>query len=154
MPGKLRPSSRLVLPILVLAVSCSRDPAPAPQAASSAPERPARRIDPRCAGLAREPSSDAVLLEGSEVSYPLQALAQGAEGRVSAGCTVTDEGRMADCRILKSEVPAIDGAVLDALRSRVYCPATKDAVPVAVSKTFSFRFKLADDAPARRSARK
>jgi TonB family protein len=137
--------------VLLLLGACSRSSdraAPAQPATASAG---ARRVDPRCAALPARPTAEPVLLEGEEPSYPLQALAAGAEGRVSAGCTITEEGRVVDCAVLKSDVPALDASVIAALQGRIYCPATKDAAPVAVRKTFSFRFRLEDDAPRQAS---
>ncbi len=135
---------------LLLAASCSRGAADPPTLAATESDRLARRIDPRCFALPLDRMDEPVLLEGPEVTYPLQALAAGAEGRVSAGCTITDEGRVADCEVLRSDVPAVDASVVAALEKRIYCPATRDAWPVAVRKTFDFRFKLADDAAPRR----
>ncbi len=146
----LRARATLAAALLVLlAAACSRDATP-PQPTTLAKEsaRLAGKLDPRCFSLAldvREP----VLLEGSEVSYSLPALAAGVEGRVSAACTITDEGRVEGCEIVKSDVAALNEPVLAALRSRRYCPATKDGWPVATPKTFAFRFKLTDEAPAR-----
>jgi TonB family protein len=139
--------------VLLLLGACSRAPDAAAPPAKGSPAA-ARHVDPRCAAIAAPPTAEPVLLEGEEPSYPLQALAAGAEGRVSAGCTITDEGRVVDCAVLKSDVPAVDASVIRALQGRVYCPATKDAAPVSVRKTFSFRFQLADDAPRRASRAK
>ncbi len=144
-------AARLLPVLLLLAPACSRGPSPAPQTElAKASDRLAHRIDPRCFALPPERLAgmdEPVLLEGAEPSYPLQALAAGAEGRVSAACTITDEGRVVDCEILRSDVPAVDAAVLEALEGRLYCPAMQDAWPVSTYKTFSFRFKLTDDAP-------
>jgi TonB family protein len=134
--------------VLLLLGACGRSSdRAAPAQPAKAPAAAARRVDPRCTGLPARSTGEPVLLEGEEPSYPLQALAAGAEGRVSAGCTITEEGRVVDCAVLKSDVPAVDASVITALQSRIYCPATKDAVPVSVRKTFAFRFQLADDAP-------
>ncbi len=149
MPSTLRVLPRLAGAVLLLAAACSRDdkpPAPTTLAKESA--RLAGKLDPRCFSLPLD-VLEPVFLEGSEVSYSLQALAAGVEGRVSASCTITDEGRVDGCEIVRSDVPALDAPVLAALRSRRYCPATKDGWPVAFPKTFNFRFKLTDDAPAR-----
>ncbi len=134
----------------LLLAACSRGAADARTEAARESDRLARRIDRRCFSLPLDRMDEPVLLEGPEVSYPLQALAAGAQGRVSADCTITDEGRVADCEVLKSDVPAVDASVIDALQKRIYCPATRDAWPVSVRKTFSFRFQLDDGAAARR----
>ena len=137
----------LACAVLLLA-ACSRDPAAAPTTLAKESARLAGKIDPRCFSLPldiREP----VFLEGSEVSYSLQALAAGSEGRVSAACTITDEGRVDGCEIVKSDVAALNAPVLAALGTRRYCPATRDGWPIAFPKTFNFRFKLTDDAPVR-----
>ncbi|HEX9049295.1 MAG TPA: energy transducer TonB [Anaeromyxobacter sp.] len=143
------PGAACALALLLLGACSRASDAPAQSEAAKDSARLARRIDPRCFALPLDRMAEPVLLEGEEPSYPLQALAAGAEGRVSAGCTITDEGRVVDCRILESDVPAIDASVLAALQRRIYCPATRDTWPVSVEKTFNFRFRLADDAPRR-----
>ncbi len=149
MPSTPRLLPRLAGAALLLA-ACSRDPTPpAPTTLAKESARLAGKIDPRCFSLPLD-VLEPVFLEGSEVAYSLQALTAGAEGRVSAACTITDEGRVEGCEIVTSDVPALDAPVLAALRSRRYCPATKDGWPVAFPKTFVFRFKLTDDAPAPR----
>ncbi len=149
MPSPKLPAAGLACALL-LAAACSRGAADARTEAARESDRLARDIDPRCFSLPLDRMDEPVLLEGPEVSYPLQALAAGAEGRVAASCTITDEGRVVDCEVLRSDVPAIDASVIDALEKRIYCPATRDAWPVSVTKTFSFRFKLDDDAGRRR----
>jgi TonB family protein len=140
---------RLAGAALLLAAACGRDaPPPPPTTLAKESARLQGKLDPRCFSLPLD-VKEPVLLEGSEVSYSLQALATGAEGRVSAACTVTDEGRVDGCEIVKSGGPALDGPVLAALRSRRYCPATRDGWPVPFPKRFDFRFKLTDDAPVR-----
>ena len=150
MPSKTLLRSCAAWALLLLALGCSREAPPPQTPLAKESARLARGIDPRCFELPLEAMAEPVLLEGSEVSYSLHALAAGAEGRVSAGCTITEEGRVVDCAVLKSDVPALDDAVLAALQGRIYCPATKDAWPVSVYKTFNFRFRLTDDAPPRR----
>lgn len=80
------------------------------------------------------------LLSGAEVRYPPEALKAHVSGRVIARCTLTREGRVDDCRILKG-LPHMDEAVLQALRSRRYRPVTYRGAPVTVKYTFHMKLQ-------------
>lgn len=80
------------------------------------------------------------LLSGAEVRYPPEALKAHVSGSVIAQCTLTREGRVEDCRILKG-LPHMDEAVLQALRSRRYRPVTYRGEPVTVKYTFHMRLQ-------------
>jgi protein TonB len=56
-------------------------------------------------------------------------------------CVVTTEGRVHDCRVLKS-LPFMDRAVIDALEKRRYKPATLGGRPVEVNYNFKITLRL------------
>jgi TonB family protein len=81
------------------------------------------------------------LIEGKWPAYSDEAKALGAHGKVIARCTLTEEGVLVDCRIIKS-LPPLDQAVLDALATRRYTPTCYKGHPQRVYYTFPFNFDL------------
>jgi TonB family protein len=73
--------------------------------------------------------------------YPQQARERGIEGRVIARCTLTEEGRLEECDVIRS-VPFLDQAVLAMLPARRYTPALYKGKPQRVYFNFPFKFKL------------
>ena len=63
------------------------------------------------------------------------------EGDAQVKCTVTEEGKLVDCTILRS-VPFMDRAVLEALASWRFSPATRRGRAVAVEQVFTVRLAL------------
>lgn len=80
------------------------------------------------------------LLSGAEVRYPPEALKARVRGLVIARCTLTREGRVEDCRIIKG-LPHMDEAVVQALQSRRYRPVTFRGKPVTVKYTFHMKLQ-------------
>jgi TonB family protein len=78
------------------------------------------------------------LLSGSEVRYPPEALRARVSGVVVARCTLTQEGKVEGCRILKG-LPHLNEAVIQALQSRRYRPVTFQGKPITTPYTFSMR---------------
>ncbi|RKG88832.1 TonB family protein [Corallococcus sp. CA049B] len=76
--------------------------------------------------------------EGRDIAYTREALATKAEGLVAVRCTITNKGRVENCRILKM-VQHMDKAVLDSLQSRVYKPIQYQGRPANVDYTFTMR---------------
>jgi TonB family protein len=70
--------------------------------------------------------------------YTREASAAHAQGTVSVRCTITVEGTLKDCRVLKG-VPFMDGAVLDALSRWRYSPVTFQGRPVSVYYAINLR---------------
>lgn len=77
-----------------------------------------------------------VQIEGEPVVYTPEAIAAKIEGRMTVKCTVTTQGRLENCRVLKS-VPLMEEAVLAALATRRYRPATQQGLPVAIDYVIS-----------------
>jgi protein TonB len=85
-----------------------------------------------------------VLLSGRQPQYTAEALDAKVEGKVIARCTITREGRLVACKIIKG-LPGLDNEVLAALATQRYRPVLYQGKPQAVFYTLPFRFKL--DAP-------
>jgi len=75
------------------------------------------------------------LLEGEEIAFTREALEAHARGTMLVQCTITIEGRVTDCRILKP-VPHMERAVLRALATRRYTPVLFEGKPMPVRYTF------------------
>ncbi|APR77792.1 Ferric siderophore transport system, periplasmic binding protein TonB [Minicystis rosea] len=75
------------------------------------------------------------------VTYPREALEAKVEGKLIARCTITEDGRLVDCRIIKG-LPFLDSVVLANLASRKYSPVMYQGHPQRVYYTFPFTFKL------------
>ncbi len=78
------------------------------------------------------------LLSGPEPRYPLAAALEHVGGSLLVRCTVTAEGLVQDCLVLKS-LPYLDEPVLKALSARRYRPALQDGQPVSVRMVFPVR---------------
>jgi protein TonB len=74
-------------------------------------------------------------------SYTREALEAKVEGRVVARCTLTADGRLTDCRILKG-LPFLDRAVLSTLAEQRYAPVRYQGHAQSVFYTLTFRFEL------------
>lgn len=100
------------------------------------------QVDLREAGP-RVPAAETkpVQLSGGDPVYTPAALAARAEGDVQVKCTVTEEGKLADCTILRS-VPFMDQAVLEAMAGWRFSPATRHGRAVAVEQVFTVRLTL------------
>lgn len=80
-------------------------------------------------------------LSGPAPQYTEKAVEREVQGTVMVKCVVTTEGRVHDCRVLKS-LPFMDRAVIDALERRRYKPATLGGRPVEVNYNFKITLKL------------
>jgi serine/threonine-protein kinase len=80
-------------------------------------------------------------LEGKEITYTREALAARVQGTMLVKCTITREGRVQNCRVLKS-LPLMEQAVLEALKSRVYKPILYKGQPVAVDYVFNIKLQM------------
>jgi periplasmic protein TonB len=81
------------------------------------------------------------LLSGAPLQYTREAVAARISGTVIARCTITREGEVENCRIIRG-LPHMDAAVLEALTSRHYRPVSFQGQPVSVSYTFQVKLKL------------
>ncbi|NMO16258.1 energy transducer TonB [Pyxidicoccus fallax] len=82
-----------------------------------------------------------VMLGGQPIAYTPGALAAGVEGTLVAKCTITVDGQVKDCRVIKG-LPHMNEAVLESLHSRRYRPVTYQGRPVSVSYSFTVKLKL------------
>ncbi len=73
--------------------------------------------------------------------YTPQAREAGVEGLMIVKCTITAQGAVTSCQIIKP-VPHLETAVLEWLAGAKYSPVTFQGRPQQVSYTFNFRFKL------------
>ncbi|HEX5751643.1 MAG TPA: energy transducer TonB [Archangium sp.] len=80
-------------------------------------------------------------LSGPKPEYTREALAARVEGVMIVRCVITLEGRVEQCRVLRS-LPYMEQAVLDALYAQRYQPVTSQGHPIAVDYTFNIRLSL------------
>jgi serine/threonine-protein kinase len=80
-------------------------------------------------------------LEGREIAYTREALAARVQGSMLVKCTITREGRVENCRVLKP-LPHMEQAVVDALQSRVYKPILYKGQAVTVDYVFNIKLGL------------
>jgi protein TonB len=79
------------------------------------------------------------LLSGPEPRYPAEAAMEHLGGTVLLRCTVTAEGTVEGCTLLKS-APLLDEAALRAVTARRYTPALYEGRPVSVWMVIPVRF--------------
>ncbi|WNG18604.1 energy transducer TonB [Cystobacter fuscus] len=82
-----------------------------------------------------------LLSEGVPVRYTSDALQAGVRGLLIAKCTITRDGQVNDCRVLKG-LPFMDQAVLESLESRRYRPVTFQGKPVNAIYTFNVKLQM------------
>ncbi len=78
---------------------------------------------------------------GPDPQYTDKAIEREVQGTMVVRCVVTVEGRVHDCRVLKS-LPFMDRAVVDALEKRRYKPATLGGRAVEVNYNFKITLRL------------
>lgn len=82
-----------------------------------------------------------LLSTGVPLQYTHEALRARVSGVIIAKCTITREGNVENCRIIKGQ-PFMDDAVLQSVSSRQYRPVTFQGRAVNVSYTFTVNLKL------------
>ncbi len=129
-------------------------PVPAAAAAATAPARPAAG-PPAVTTATPAPAAAPILpgdvvpfgegmtrpvltTPGKPVSYSREALEARVEGTMIVKCTITVEGRVERCTVLKT-LPFLEEAVLENLYSSRYAPVTFQGKPVAVGYTFNVK---------------
>jgi protein TonB len=80
-------------------------------------------------------------IAGPDPRYTPEALEREVEGTMIVKCTVTMQGAVRDCRVIKS-VPYMDRTVIDAVERRRYTPALLHGQPVEVDYIFRVQLKL------------
>lgn len=86
---------------------------------------------------------DPVYVSGPAPQYTEKALEREIQGLIVVKCVVSTDGRIHDCRVVKS-LPFMDRAVIEALEKRRYSPATQGGRPLEVDYTFRITLKLPD----------
>jgi serine/threonine protein kinase len=81
------------------------------------------------------------MLQGTPIQYSREAIQGRVEGLMIVKCVITTQGRVENCRILKS-LPYMEKPVLDSLYSRTFKPITYQGRPVAVDYVFDVRLVL------------
>jgi TonB family protein len=84
------------------------------------------------------------LISGGELAYPREAMVAGVSATIIAKCTITAEGSLRSCRIIKG-LPFLDKAALDVLATRRYSPVMYQGK--AVSVEYVFNLKVAPPTP-------
>jgi serine/threonine-protein kinase len=140
-------------PVLEPAAGSDPPPPPAPPLAKSAPASaavadniPVPAAPPAPAAPATVPAvlpfgpemSRPALISGGELSYPREAILAGVSGTIIAKCTITAEGALRSCRIIKG-LPFLDKAALDVLATRRYSPVTYQGKAVSVEYVFNLK---------------
>jgi len=109
-------------------------PAAATGLGTPAPAAPVGDLVPFGEGMTRP-----VLVErGKPVSYTSQALEARVEGTMIVRCTITVDGRVENCVVLKT-LPFLEKEVLESLYSSRYAPVTYQGKPVSVGYTFNVK---------------
>jgi len=105
----------------------------APAAAGAAPASTLPAVLPFGPEMTRP-----ALISGGELLYPREAIVAGVSGTIIAKCTITAEGALRNCRIIKG-LPFLDRAALDVLATRRYSPVTYQGKAVSVEYVFNFK---------------
>jgi len=108
----------------------------APPTATPAPAAPAATV-PSVLPFGPEMSRPS-LISGGELSYPREAILAGISGTIIAKCTITAEGALRSCRIIKG-LPFLDKAALDVLATRRYSPVMYQGKAVSVEYVFNLK---------------
>jgi len=117
----------------------------APALASSATPSPAApgpaaaaAVNPDLVPFGEGMSRPVLVERGKPVSYTGEALEAHVEGTMIVRCTITVEGHVEHCVVLKT-LPFLEKAVLESLYSSRYSPVTYQGKPVAVGYTFNVK---------------
>jgi protein TonB len=106
-------------------------------AADASPQAPPLATVPFGEGMTRP----RLIAGEAEPTYTREALAAKVEGTVMVRCTLTVDGTLTGCRILKG-LPFLEGAVTSTLARQRYTPVMFQGRPQSVYYTLTFRFRL------------
>ena len=82
-----------------------------------------------------------VLVTRSDPCYSADALNAGVEGWMVVRCTLTTEGRVTRCAIIR-DLPYMGANVIQALEQRRYAPAMRNGEPIEVNYTFKLHLTM------------
>lgn len=88
------------------------------------------------------------VISGGKVTYSKLALEHRQQGLLTARCLLRRTGEVENCRLVCSDVPLMEGPVLDALATTRMEPARCAGEPFDIDYVFNFRMEL--PAPRRR----
>jgi TonB family protein len=81
------------------------------------------------------------IIAGKDPAYTKAAIDACVEGTMILRCTITTEGSIANCRVIKT-LPHLEAAALAAIYSRRYTPVLYKGAPVNVDYVFNLKFVL------------
>ncbi|MFA6234732.1 MAG: TonB family protein [Bacteroidota bacterium] len=76
------------------------------------------------------------------VVYPKEAVRKGLEGTVIVETDIDEDGRVADCRVVKSVHPLLDAAALHAVKSVSFIPGQRNGKPLEATISIPIKFRL------------
>ena len=113
-------------------------PAPAPSPTHAPPPPPSSTASAPAVLPFGPEMTRPTLLSGGELAYPREAMVASVSGTIVAKCTITAEGSLRNCRIIKG-LPFLDKAALDVLATRRYTPVLHQGKPVSVEYVFNLK---------------
>jgi protein TonB len=128
-----------------------QDPPPLPLAGRGSP--PPLSLPPPAASLPPWPPLEGTVQVGQGIPAPRliksvrprytpQALAAKVQGTVVMQIIVDTDGKIRDARVIRSMVPLLDGAALEAARQLEFTPTLVNGKPVRVSLMYETDFNL------------
>ncbi len=142
MPTSLSPAEPMA-PATPPPAAAPQPSAPSPETGSVATPLSGRtlasasnKILPYTEGMSRPEQ-----LSGSDIAYTREALDARVQGTMVVKCTITLEGRVQNCRVIKA-LPYMEKTVIAALESRTYKPIVYQGQTVAVDYMFRIRLSL------------
>ncbi|WP_257459143.1 energy transducer TonB [Archangium lipolyticum] len=112
-------------------------PAIAAMMLTNTPEGTGEEVIPFGAGM----TPPQLISEGAPIQYTREAVEARVSGLVIARCTITREGDIENCRIIKG-LPHMDDAVLSSLTTRRYRPVSFQGRNVSVSYIFNVKIRM------------
>lgn len=96
------------------------------------------------AGSAQEEASftPPVLIEESEINFPLKLLKTGVGGEVRVELDIDKNGRVTDCRLVESLHPAIDSSLCKAAEQSRFSPAVENGMPTEATVVLETVFNI------------
>jgi TonB family protein len=130
---------------------------PASNISQSAPAREANvRSDPAPCEVGKPTEGNVIpgavgmtaptLVQPAPIVYTREAWEAKSEGILVARCTLTADGELTNCQIVRG-LPHLDDAVLTSLKSWKYTPALCKGQPFNVQMTIPIRLRRPDSAP-------
>jgi TonB family protein len=137
----------------LLLVACGSSGASIPSATPQPPPAPARSTEPEQAARVEPPQAPAGPLDGGlgegvvgaqlvkivPPAYTREAAEKRVQGTILLKCTITVEGTVTNCRVLKGLPYGMTELVVAAVQQSKYTPALFQGKPIAVDLTIPIR---------------